>query len=84
MAVHADGPLTANSGDALMPALLAGMGVAVLPDFIVDAAVGAGALVPILTGWRTIRPALHLLTPPSPLRPARVEALLAFLAKRLR
>ena len=84
VAVRTDGPLSANSGDALMPALIAGLGIAILPDFIVDAAIGAGTLVPILTDWVTIRPALHLLTPPSPLRPARVEALIAFLAERLR
>ena len=84
VAVRTDGPLSANSGDALVPALIAGLGIAILPDFIVDAAIEAGTLVPILSEWTTIRPALHLLTPPSPLRPARVEALIAFLAERLR
>ncbi len=84
VAVRTDGPLSANSGDALVPALIAGLGIAILPDFIVDAAIEAGTLVPILTDWTTIQPALHLLTPPSPLRPARVEALIAFLAERLR
>ncbi|MGI4949492.1 MAG: LysR family transcriptional regulator [Janthinobacterium lividum] len=84
VAVRTDGPLSANSGDALLPALRAGLGIAVLPDFIVGAAIAEGALVPILTDWATIRPALHLVTPPSPLRPARVEALIAFLAEHLR
>ena len=34
--------------------------------------------------WAPAPIGLHLLTPPSPLRPARVEALIAFLGARLR
>lgn len=84
VSVRADGPLAANSGDALMPTLLAGLGIARLPGFILGDAVETGALVEILPDWRPSPTALHLLTPPSPLRPARVEALIAFLIERLR
>jgi DNA-binding transcriptional LysR family regulator len=78
------GPLVTNSGDALLPALLAGLGIARLPGFIVGPHLASGALVAILPDWTPPPTALHLLTPPSPLRPARVEALIAFLAERLR
>ena len=84
VSVRAQGPLTANSGEALLPALVAGLGIARLPDFIVGAALASGALVPILADWAPAPIGLHLLTPPSPLRPARVEALIAFLTKQLR
>lgn len=82
--VRPAGPLSADSGEALLPALLAGLGVSVLPDFIVGPHLAGGALVRLLPDWTPPPIGLHLLTPPSPLRPARVEALIAFLAKRLR
>ncbi|GGB16144.1 LysR family transcriptional regulator [Sphingomonas metalli] len=84
VAVRPDGPLNANSGDALVPALVAGLGIAALPGFIVGPHLQSGALVAILPDWTPPPVSLHLLTPPSPLRPARVEALIAFFAERLR
>jgi DNA-binding transcriptional LysR family regulator len=78
-----NGPLVANSGDALVPALVAGLGIARLPGFIVGREMTAGRLVPILEQWTPAPIGLHLLTPPSALRPARVEALITFLAARL-
>ncbi|MCM8731750.1 LysR family transcriptional regulator [Hephaestia sp. GCM10023244] len=83
-AVRPTGRLTSNSGDAMLPALRAGLGIARLPDFIVDADIAAGTLEAILPDWRPPPIALHLMTPPSPLRPARVEALIDFLAARFR
>jgi len=83
-AVRITGPLRTDSGDAMMPALRAGLGLAVLPDFIVDEDLAAGRLEAVLVDW-TMRPtALHLLTPPSTRRPARVEALIDFVAERLK
>ena len=82
--VKASGPLSANSGEAILPALLMGLGIARLPDFVLGDHLTSGKLVEILPDWRPAEVGLHLLTPPSPLRPARVEALMAFLAERLR
>jgi DNA-binding transcriptional LysR family regulator len=75
--------LRANNGDALMPALLAGIGIAVLPDFIVREALADGRLEAILTDWSLPQGALHLVMPSAGPRPARVEALLDFLTRRL-
>lgn len=83
-AVRPTGPLSANSGDALLPALRAGLGIGILPDFIVGPDLVNGTLEAILTNWTLPPIALHLLTPPSNLRPARVETLIAFLADRMR
>lgn len=83
VAVQPAGPLRTNSGDAMLPALRLGLGIAVLPDFIVGDDLAAGTLEAILTEWGPPGVALHLVTPPSRLRPARVEALLDFIAKRL-
>lgn len=82
--VRPNGPLTTNSGEAMLPALLAGLGIARLPGFIIGPHLASGALVEVLPAWRAPPSGLHLLTPPSPLRPARVEALIAFIAANLR
>ena len=84
VAMRAEGPLAANSGEALVPALIAGLGIARLPGFIIGPHLQSGALVEILPDWAGAPLGLHLLTPPSALRPARVEALIAFLADRVR
>jgi len=75
--------IRANNGDVLVPSLVAGVGVAVLPDFIVGAALADGRLEEILTDWVATPIALHLVMPPGGPRPARVEALATYLAKAL-
>ncbi|MBA4752113.1 MAG: hypothetical protein H2055_07790, partial [Sphingopyxis sp.] len=69
------GPLFANNGDVAVPLVVAGVGIAALPDFITAEALASGAVVPILTDWSLPQSHLHLLSPPSRLRPARVRAL---------
>lgn len=81
--VRPHGPLRANNGDAFMPALFAGLGLAALPDFIVAEALSDGRLVHVLPEWSLPASALHWVTPPGGLRPARVEALGRFFAQRL-
>jgi DNA-binding transcriptional LysR family regulator len=66
-----------------MPALLAGLAIADLPEFIVGDAIAAGEVEVILKGWKQTEGAVHLVTPPGAPRPARVEALIDFLAKHL-
>ena len=62
--VRPAGPLRVNNGEALMPALLAGLGIADLPDFIVGDAIASGEVEVILKGWKQRRGAVHLVTPP--------------------
>jgi DNA-binding transcriptional LysR family regulator len=81
--VRPAGPLGVNNGEALMPALLAGLGIADLPAFIVDDAIASGEVEVILKGWHQTEAAVHLVMPPGGPRPARVEALADFLAKKL-
>src|SRR6201747_217190 len=79
--VRPAGPLRVNNGEALMAALLAGLGIADLPDFIVGDAIASGDVEVILKGWKQPESAVHLMTPPGGPRPARVEVLAEFLAK---
>ena len=83
-AVIPTGPLFANNGDIMVPLLVAGEGIAMLPDFIAAEALAAGTLVRILTDWALPLSALHLVAPPSRLRPARVQTLSDYLASALK
>jgi DNA-binding transcriptional LysR family regulator len=77
------GPLRVNNGDAILPALIAGVGLGVLPDFIAGPALADGRLEAVLTDWSLPSAALHLVMPPGGPRPARVEVLGDFLARKL-
>jgi len=81
--VRPAGPLRANNADALAPALLAGLGLAVQPDFVVGEAIEDGRLEVVMPDWSPPPIALHLVMPPGGPRPARVEVLAAFLSERL-
>jgi DNA-binding transcriptional LysR family regulator len=80
--VRPAGPLRVNNGEAVMPALLAGLGIADLPDFIVGEAIASGDVEVILKGWKQPEGAVHLVTPPGGPRPARVEVLADFLTAK--
>ena len=79
--VRPAGPLRVNNGEALLPALIAGLGIANLPDFIVGDAIASGEVEVILKGWKQTEGSVHLVTPPGGPRPARVEVLAEFLAR---
>ena len=80
--VRPAGPLRVNNGEAVMPALLAGLGIADLPEFIVGDAIRTGEVEVILKGWKQPEGAVHLVTPPGGPRPARVEVLAEYLTKQ--
>lgn len=82
--VRLEGPLRCNSGEAMLPALRAGLGIARLPGFIVDDDIAAGRLEAVLPEWTMEPVALHLLSPPGGPRPARVELLIEYLTQKFR
>ncbi len=81
-AVTVKGPLSAGNGDALIPALESGLGIALQPDFLAWDAVRDGRLATVLKDWETPPLALHLITPAGGPRPVRVTVLLDFLTAR--
>jgi DNA-binding transcriptional LysR family regulator len=83
VSVRPTGRLRVNNGEAIVPALLAGHGIADLPEFIVGDAIAAGKVQVILKGWKQKDGAVHLVMPPGGPRPARVELLADFLTERL-
>jgi len=82
VSVRPAGPLRVNNGEALLPAVLARLGIADLPEFIVGDAIASGKVEVILKGWKQPEGAVHLVTPPGGPRPARVEVLAEFLVKQ--
>jgi DNA-binding transcriptional LysR family regulator len=81
--IRLEGPLRANNATALLPALIAGRGIALQPDFICGPALASGELVAVMPDWAPPPIALHLVMPPGGPRPARVEALADYLTRRL-
>ncbi|WP_312733546.1 LysR family transcriptional regulator [Brevundimonas sp.] len=81
VAVRPRGPLRANNSDALTASLCAGLGLFPQPDFIAWKDIADGRLETVMTDWRLPPIALHLVAPSSGPRPARVTALMDYLAR---
>jgi len=58
------GRFKADNGAALLAAALAGLGVAALPDFLIDAHVDSGALIPVLTNYPLPEAGMFVVRPP--------------------
>lgn len=80
--VRIDGPLCVNNGAAEMPAMRAGLGVALLPDFMLWRDVEAGALEVAMSDWVAPQLTLHLLTPHGRAQPRRLRAFSDFVHER--
>jgi DNA-binding transcriptional LysR family regulator len=69
-----------NNAEGLAPALRAGLGLALQPEFLAWEDLQSGALQTCMDDWQVPSIALHIVTPPGRARPARVHALIDFLA----
>ena len=75
--------LRANNAEVFTPVLQAGLGLALQPEFLVWQELRSGALETAMDDWCVEPIALHIVTPPSRRRPARVQALIDHLGARL-
>jgi DNA-binding transcriptional LysR family regulator len=80
--VAMSGPLRINNAEVIQPALRAGLGLALQPEFMVWRDIKSGHLETALDDWLSEPIALHLVTPPSGMRPIRVQVLMDFLARK--
>ena len=84
LGVRMTGRVWSDNADVLLPALLAGAGVSLLPEFLAWQPVRDGSLLELLSDWTITGVALHVVTPPGTVRPARVTALIEYLSEHLR
>ncbi|WP_297106981.1 LysR family transcriptional regulator [uncultured Devosia sp.] len=71
-----------NSTPAALAATLAGGGMSVLPDFLVDEYIRSGQLVRLLPDWELPEGGVHVVLPPARFRPPRVTAFVAMLSEQ--
>jgi DNA-binding transcriptional LysR family regulator len=81
--VRPSGPLRVNNGDAMMPALIAGTGLGILPEFFLREALASNVLERLLPDWSIPLGAVYWATPPEGPLPKRVEVFGAFLIEKL-
>jgi DNA-binding transcriptional LysR family regulator len=69
--------------DAMMPALIAGTGLGILPEFFLREALQSNRLERLLPDWSIPLGAAYWVTPHDGLMPKRVEALGDYLIEKL-
>jgi DNA-binding transcriptional LysR family regulator len=67
---------TADNGAALVPAALAGLGIALLPDFLISEHVESGALIALLPDYPMPEAGVYVVRPPGGSAPCKVRALI--------
>ncbi|WP_296276275.1 LysR family transcriptional regulator [Pseudomonas sp. UBA7530] len=77
------GPLHANNGDLLAQAAEAGMGIALLPTFIVEKALREDRLVAVMCDWQAPPISINAVYPSARRVPLKTRAFLDFLAQQL-
>lgn len=73
------GAYRVNNADAIVPAALAGIGIALVPEFFLWEHLNDGKLIELLPEWSIPPGPVYLVTPPGRARPARVRVLIEFL-----
>jgi DNA-binding transcriptional LysR family regulator len=81
--VRPSGPLRVNNGYAMMPALIAGAGLGILPRFFLHDALESNQLERLLPDWSIPLGAVYWVTPPEGPLPKRVEVLGNYLIDKL-
>jgi DNA-binding transcriptional LysR family regulator len=77
------GSYCANNGDVLAEAAIQGLGITLLPDFIIDEALAEGRLVRVLEDWERAPLTLSVLYPSRRHVPAKTRLLIEYLITNL-
>jgi DNA-binding transcriptional LysR family regulator len=81
VAVRPRGRFYADNGEALLAAALAGVGIAALPDFLIEPHTAAGALVPLLTDYPVPEAGMFVVRPPGAFPSRKVRVLIDILVE---
>ncbi|HUQ10853.1 MAG TPA: LysR family transcriptional regulator [Steroidobacteraceae bacterium] len=73
---------TADNGAALVPAVLAGLGIALLPDFLIHDHVASGALVEVMPDYPMPEAGVYVVRPPGGSAPCKVRVLIDILVEK--
>jgi DNA-binding transcriptional LysR family regulator len=76
------GRFKADNGVALAAAAVAGLGIAALPDFLIDAHIASGALVPVLVDSPPPEAGIYVVRPAGEFAPRKVRVLIDMLLER--
>lgn len=80
--VNVRGRFKADNGEALLAAALAGLGIGMLPDFLIDTCIADGRLVPVLVDYPPPEAGLYVVRPPGEFPPRKVRALIDIMVER--
>jgi DNA-binding transcriptional LysR family regulator len=80
--IRPHGRFKADNGEALAAAAIAGLGIAALPDFVIDSHIASGALQPVLADYPSPEAGLYVVRPPGAFAPRKVRALIDILVER--
>jgi DNA-binding transcriptional LysR family regulator len=82
--IRTSGPLQVNNSLAIRDALLGGLGIAIVPDFIVAAELESGRLQPLLSDYPPSGYGIFAVSPPSRYATPKARVLIDFLAEQLK
>jgi DNA-binding transcriptional LysR family regulator len=73
---------TADSGASLVPAVLAGLGIALLPNFLISEHVVSGALTVVLPDFPMTEGGVYVVRPPGGSAPCKVRVLIDIMVEK--
>jgi DNA-binding transcriptional LysR family regulator len=73
---------TADNGAALVPPALAGLGIALLPDFLIAEHLASGALVTVMPDYPMPEAGVYVVRPPGGSPPCKVRVLIDIMVER--
>ena len=79
LVLHPRGRFKADNGEALLAAAVAGLGVAALPDLMIEPHIAAGVLTPVLRDHSPPQAGLFVVRPPGDFPPRKVKVLIEIL-----
>lgn len=81
--VRGAGPFSSNNGDAILSAVEAGLGIAIIPDFIADASLEAGRVVELMRSFTPEPLGIWAVYPAGRHHPPKLRVFVDYLADRL-